>query len=274
MELLKKITSLMDELSLPAIDYIKAEAYHYLSVAFGFINLFAEAEAAHKKTILLSESIGWKGLVATTSIDLAILYLKLDKLSEAKQHLIEALSIAKQNGDLGTEAFARSVIGKLSLEMKSFQKAVSELRRAVQLSNLIHAQWNTDIMHADLAIAFMGAGDIKLAYEHAENAVNYGESNHRKYGLGYALNSLGLIEMNDKRLELAIQHLNQSINLFEALQNDYQLAQVQRNLAQALIHKGNRQEALKLLQSSNKRFEDLGLKHEVEKTNHFIEEIA
>lgn len=155
---------------------------------------------------------------------LAVRYLQVGRVEEARAHLEEALRLKPQYAE------AHSNLGSLLQAQGRLGEAIDQFRRALRLNP------DDAHVHFNLGNALAASGRVKEAVDHFRHAVAITPDSFETHNnLAVALGTLGRVEEAMRHLRLALE-----------LNPDY--ADAHSNLGLALASAGKRDEAIRHLQ--------------------------
>ena len=255
----------------PQLDRVRASAYNELALAFTSMNQYAQSLAASQKAIAAGSTVASRSQ-AIGLLDMSMTYFNLGQVEESMACILKGLELARQIGDLGQVAYGQASKGFLLLAQGKPGEAVTELTEAIALSERISVAWGMDDMHADLAMAYLALSDLERADQSARRGLAYAEQTQDHFKLGYALDALARVEAARQEWESALHHFNQAIDHYKQGRNPDFVAQAQCHLAEALLGRGDRQQAAELLQAALATYQALELPHDVAETQRLLQQ--
>jgi len=269
--------ALSDAQTLPqtlTLDFVKREIYSGLSVALSDLNRYEEIFATLQECAKIDERPGRENKLSTDLINRAYVDLQMGELNQSMANAISGEEIARRVGDLDCVAFAKTIKGETFLTLGNPRDAISELTEAIAIAERIGALWYISHMYAVLALAYRAVSDLDTAYQKATCGLEYAGRTEYQSELGYAIDALAQVEASRQEWEPALLHFAHAISDFQECGSRHYEARSQRHLAEMLIAQGNRQEAIKLLKAAMEVFQELGLSHEITKTQELLNTAA
>ena len=129
-------------------------------------------------------------------------------------------------------------------------------------------------MYADLAMAYMAMSDIAAAYLHAQRALSYTKDTDSQFEMGISLLALARIEVVRNEWNEAEQHFQQAIAIHRKFGYRHFEGRARRDYAEALLQRGEKIKADKLLRQALRIFRKLDLVNETAKTEELLGEAS
>jgi tetratricopeptide (TPR) repeat protein len=268
---LQRILAEVEQLApTPQLDRVRASAYNELALAFSSVNQYAKSLAASQKAVEAGPVTGRSRAIGL--LDMAMTYFNLGQVEESMARTLQGLELARQIGDLSAVAYGQASEGFLLLAHGKPAEAVTSLTEAIALSERLGVAWGMDDMYADLAMAYLALSDLERADQSARRGLEYAEQTHDHFKLGYALDALARVEAARQEWEPALNHFGQAIGHYEQDGNRDFVARAQRHLAQALLSRGDWQQAAQLLRAALATCQALELPHGVAETQRLLQQ--
>ncbi len=152
------------------------------------------------------ENLGW------------IHYRKGD-YSEAFELSIEALSISESFNDLPSIARCLNSIAAVNIEQNQHALAISNLKKAYKISSDIVDGGSMARSLNNIAFCFLGINEIDSARVYATKGFEASNKFSVPYLSGFALRTLGDIDLHDKHFENALKKFNTVLKIADTLRN-------------------------------------------------------
>ncbi len=244
-----------------------ALSYQRLGGIFVELNDLRRAENAYQKASEFSAKIDNATMKRSLVLSVAELYLRQNKLSEARKEL-EDLQAEVKNNDALIEALAQQLLGRLALKEKNYPAAQAKFTGVLSLQSQATLPWQLKTEVPSLAaLALQGLGDTFAALGNTTEAQNYYQQALVTFrlidsatGEAAIFETLMNSELKTGNSRLAIFYGKQSVNLLQTVRRSIKPleANIRRNflsfvesayrtLAATLLEEGRVVEAQEVL---------------------------
>ncbi|MBO6537023.1 MAG: tetratricopeptide repeat protein [Balneolaceae bacterium] len=104
--------------------------------------------------------------MASTQVNLALLYDRLQRRDRTVYFATLALNTAKEQNALIMESYAVRILGSVSYQNKDYQSALNYYQRSLEIANELEIPYEQKDSYLNLSRIYEDLGDYKNAYEH------------------------------------------------------------------------------------------------------------
>jgi len=139
--------------------------------------------------------------------------------SKAFELSIEALTIAESYHDKSSIARCLNSIAAINVEQNQHNLAISNFKKAYAISNEIGDGPSMARSLNNVAFCFLGISEMDSARIYATRGLAISKKSNTPYLIGFALRTLGDVDLNDKLYNNALSKFNNVIVIADTLQN-------------------------------------------------------
>jgi predicted ATPase/DNA-binding NarL/FixJ family response regulator len=216
----------------------------------------AARTALQQAVALLSEKPGTEMVQALIELG-SLLALSLHELTEARDSLNQALTLARQFGDVRLEAAASRALGSVVLRAGDADGAIRLLEQALVKADEGDDVWEATEICASLSLAYRWAGAFDRQQEVLQRWLNYARRCHDPYQVRHLYSFLATgYALRGQRAE-AEEALLQGKRIVEQLDSPEPLAMYQFTQGSLVGLWGDLETSEELLRSAIARFREL-----------------
>jgi len=205
----------------------KAEALHVQGWCFCGLGAYEQARQAFSESLALFQQLGNQAKMAMLAVNIADIYLKETRYTEAKVYLEMALPYYRHLNQLADVANLLGKQGQLEAEIGNYATAVRQLEEALGILRQIGSQ-NIGWLLSSLGYAYRMQGDLVRARACYQEAYQLFCAQQGQLGKLIMLHHLGALEWLAGNHEEAHHFYRASLELALAQEN---VAMLARNLA-------------------------------------------
>ena len=224
--------------------YNVALIHHDLGLSQELAGDLEGAVAHYQAALVCWQQLGSPGPWSNTLNGLGVVYHSQGRYDDALRTLTEALSKARQSGNLRVEAFAWASLGDLHRDLGAYEQARQAYNEGLQAATRAGEGFVVTYNLDALGNVSRLQGNLDQARKWLLEAMAHAEKHGSGYETGLCDTSLGILAGQEGDLVMARHHLDRAVERFEA-------GGFRRELARACLHRarvaflaGNRQEAL------------------------------
>lgn len=240
-------------------------AYNELGVAYSVIGKHHKSCPLFQRAAEIVKSTGNLYLEALYLGNLiGDLFWVVEDATLLTKPLEDAQLIARQIGDLDTQAFLYSVKGNILLEQGKYVDASAALNDAINLWKQLDELELSSGAYSDLARAELSLGKTKEAQISGKNALTYSTRGTEK---GCALDVLGMIEFVSGNQTKSFKYFRSAISILQKDKAEHFAVIAQRHCAEAQLKCGQKEEGKKLLKEALETARTLRIPREIRNIN-------
>lgn len=206
------------------------------------------------------ENLGW------------IHYRKGD-YSRAFELSVEARSIAESFNDQAAIARCLNNIAAINFEQNQYVLAISNFKKAFVVSEEIGDGTSMARSLNNIAFCFLGLKQMDSAKTYAEWGLKVSESYDKLYLVGFALRTLGDVDLNEGKYGGALEKFNRVISIAEQLDNIFLKVSTFHRIGKTYISLKNKDRALGILLKNIEMARQYELRSELERSLKLVSEI-
>ncbi|HTF16493.1 MAG TPA: tetratricopeptide repeat-containing sensor histidine kinase [Chryseolinea sp.] len=206
------------------------------------------------------ENIGW-------------LFYRRGDFSEAFELSAASLKLAESLNDKLTAAKCLNTIAAVRIEQKQYGEGISNLKKAYRISREIDDKQAMARSINNVAFCFLQSEQIDSAAIYGKEALALSREANARYLVGFALRTLGDVEMAHGRYQDALLKFNEIIRIATELQNIFLQVSTNHRIGKAFYVLGKNVEALNTLNANLGVARKYGFKSELERSLKLIAEI-
>ncbi len=270
LEIQEKALAEMDTLPQTAETFLSlAACYNGVAVTLDWLNRPEEALRAYRQCIDYAERVGDKVMSLTAMLNMTDSFLLLGRFDEGVVLLDEAIALARRIGDMGNEAYAYGIKGAYQTGQGRPAEAVTTLQTAVHMLVETGGEFYLPYAHADLAEAYLAAGDRDAARQSAAQGMDQVGEDPR--AAAYCHMVLGKVAAAFEEWAEAAGHFETAITMREEGEDPGAAARVKRAYAEMSIHQGETGRAVRLLEEALAIFTEYGLAYDIRLTQELLD---
>ncbi|MFC0438036.1 tetratricopeptide repeat protein [Kutzneria buriramensis] len=168
---------------------------------------------------------------------------RMNRHSEAREHLQQALELARQSGDIQREANIYRVLARDWARDGDYERALMYAKRALCLyENLGIPVWSADSLNM-VGLCQARLGRYGTAHTACVAALALHRRHDNRHGEGNTLDTLGYIARQTGRFDDAISHYNEALDLFQSLGDEYAEADAANSIGDVLASQSKQLDA-------------------------------
>jgi two-component system sensor histidine kinase/response regulator len=206
------------------------------------------------------ENIGW-------------IYYRRGEFSEAFELSANALKLAESVNDKYTIAKCLNTIAAVRIEQKQYAEGIANLKKAFQVSSEISDIQAMARSINNVAFCFLLNEQLDSADIYGKKALALSRESNTKYLAGFALRTLGDVDMAQGRYNEALLKFDEVVRIAAELQNVFLNVSTKHRIGKAFFVLGRNDEALKTLIANLSVARTYGFKSELERSLKLISEI-
>lgn len=206
------------------------------------------------------ENIGW-------------IYYRRGEFSEAFEYSVEAIKLAESLNDKHTVAKCLNTIAAVRVEQKQYAEGILNFKKAFRISEEIVDRTAMARSINNIAFTFLQFEEIDSAAMYAKQALTLSKEADARYLLGFALRTLGDVDMAQGKYQDALMKFNEVLRIGTALQNVFLQVSTNHRVGKAYYVLGKKSEALNTLIANLTVARKFGFKSELERSLKLIAEI-
>ncbi|MEW5937027.1 MAG: tetratricopeptide repeat protein [Candidatus Thermoplasmatota archaeon] len=250
-----------------------ATAYSNIGMVHRNKGNLEKALECHFKSLEMKRKIGDKYGIGNSCHNIGVTYEDLGDWDLALAYLEESLAIRQQIGDKNGIANAYNSIGLIYGYKGEYAKALDFQRRSLALAREI--DYKRIIIHSQLGIASacIATGDLREALENVEDAVDLASSIGAKREEGMCHNVLGNIRRAERDFEGASSEFQRAKEILKAMDARSTLAILLYDYGTLWAELGEREKAEPLLEEALSMFDQMNMKHWMEKARKALDDL-
>lgn len=206
-----------------------------------------DAEELYRSALGVAWSHRARGYGARSLNRLGRLFRAKGQVSRALDHLVPALQLFEQVGDIAGQAGTSDDIGRSYWLSGNVKPALRFLQRAAQLRERIGDKAGLAVTLTNMGILAMTVGNFESSRAHLDRALNIRRDGKNVHGLVETLNALGALHLNCGEVDEAVASMEEAYDLSKRIGNRRMQAMLQNNLGETLLKRGRLQESEALL---------------------------
>ncbi|MEJ1237808.1 tetratricopeptide repeat-containing sensor histidine kinase [Chryseolinea sp. T2] len=206
------------------------------------------------------ENIGW-------------IYYRRGEFSEAFELSADALKLAEAIDDKMLAAKCHNTIAAVRIEQKQYSEGIADFKIAYEISREINDLPAMARSINNIAFCFLQNEQIDSANFYAKQALALSKQANTRYLLGFALRTLGDIDMAEGRYQDALLKFNEVIGIATELRNIFLQVSTNHRIGKAHYVLGKYTQALNTLIANLDVARKYGFKSELERSLKLIAEI-
>lgn len=187
---------------------------------------------------LLARNSVQKGLPACYNL-LAVAYKNMGMLSEATEHFMSGLQLAKKLGDKRHEGNTYQNIALIYFQQQKYEQAMENLDRAKEIYKAINDESGLIDVMFNYANIYKEQGDYEQAREQYLEVLAYFEGVEHYSKVAYVNINLSQMLVEQERYEEAVVQLKKTLQLLEKLNLHSDMAIVYNDLGLSNMNLGN-----------------------------------
>ncbi|MBA4053155.1 MAG: hypothetical protein C0490_00430 [Marivirga sp.] len=231
--------------------------------AFGF------AKEAKDLALLLNYRRG----LAHALENLGWIHYRKGDYSKAFELSVESLSISEAFHDQAAIARCLNNIAAINYEQNQHTVAISNFKKAYEISKLIGDGTSMARSLNNIAFCFLGLKQLDSARAYAEWGLKVSESYDKLYLVGFALRTLGDVDLNENKHESALEKFNKVISIADKLDNVFLRVSTFHRLGKTYLALNNREKALVFLIKNIEMARQFQFRSELERSLKLVSEV-
>ena len=229
---------------------------------------YDDALLSYQKALLTAQHLQDHALLGMIHREVAVVYGRCKRLTEAVQHIQSALQIYEVIGDRPSQERVRSDLACIYIDNRQFQAVIEPAHKAYQFFKTIQSPLMLSVSAANLAEAYFELSDWPQAEHFAQEVIAQEEPHTYPYGLF----TLGRLHRVRRNWEVAAAHFADVVRIAGANEDTLMVAHAQRELGEIYCTTGRFAEAQHELQAALRRFEQMGIEVEVIRTQSTLQQ--
>ncbi len=173
----------------------------------------AEAKGLFEQSLTMFKCLDNKAGMADVHLNLGFLYLD-DALSTSKEHLDEALKLARDHKLIFLEGVALLFLGHVAIEEDNLDKAIDLQTKSLELTRAIGDDRGTSRSLIALAESYLSKGDYAKAKSLIEESLAIDKTFGSQTEIAASTEVLGRIALAQGNYDLAKQHLQSALDVY------------------------------------------------------------
>ena len=173
----------------------------------------AEAKGLFEQSLTMFKCLDNKAGMADVHLNLGFLYLD-DALSTSKEHLDEALKLARDHKLIFLEGVALLFLGHVAIEEDNLDKAIDLQTKSLELTRAIGDDRGTSRSLTALADSYLSKGDYAKAKSLIEESLAIDKTFGSPSDIAFNFEVLGSIALAQGNYDLAKQHLQSTLDVY------------------------------------------------------------
>lgn len=206
------------------------------------------------------ENIGW-------------IYYRRGDFSEAFELSAEALKLAETIDDKKLTAKCLNTIAAVRIEQKQYHEGITNFKKAFLISKATGDLPAMARSINNIAYCFLQNEQIDSAFIYGKQALTLSRQANTRYLLGFALRTLGDVDMAEGRYQDALLKFNDVLQIGNELQNIFLQVSTNHRIGKAYYVLGKNSQALSTLVANLRIARKHGFKSELERSLKLISEI-
>lgn len=231
--------------------------------AFGF------AKEARDLALLLNYRRG----LAHALENLGWIHYRKGDYSKAFELSVEALSISEAFNDQFAIARCLNNVAAINYEQNQHAVAISNFKKAFGISKATGDGTSMARSLNNIAFCFLGLKQLDSARAYAEWGLKVSESFDKRYLAGFALRTLGDVDLNENKYESAIEKFNKVISIAESLDNIFLKVSTFHRIGRTYFALNNKDKALLFLLKNIELARQYQFRSELERSLKLVSEI-
>ncbi len=224
--------------------YNVALIHHDLGLSQELAGNLAGAVDHYEAALVCWQQLGSPGPWSNTLNGLGVVYHSQGRYDDALRTLTDALTKARQAGNLRVEAFAWASLGDLHRDLGAYEQARQAYNEGLQGGTRAGEGFAVTYSLDALGNVARLQGNLDQARKWLLEAMAHAEKHGSGYETGLCDTSLGILAGQEGDLVMARHHLDRAAERFEAGGFGRELARACLHRARVAFLAGNRQEAL------------------------------
>lgn len=206
-----------------------------------------DAEQLYRSALGVAWSHRARAYGAQSLQRLGRLFRAKGQVSRALDHLVPALRLFEQVGDVAGQASTCDDVGRTYWLSGNVKPALRFLQRAAQFRERIGDKSGLAVTLTNMAILAMTVGSFERSRAHLERALRIRRDGKNVHGLVETLNAMGALHLNCGEVDEAVASMEEAYDLSKRIGNRRMQAMLQNNLGETLLKSGRLQESEALL---------------------------
>jgi signal transduction histidine kinase/Tfp pilus assembly protein PilF len=206
------------------------------------------------------ENIGW-------------IYYRRGEFSEAFELSAEALKLAESLKDRHTAAKCLNTIAAVRIEQKQYAEGIANFRKAFRISQEIDDIQAMARSINNIAFCFLQSEKIDSAAIYGKQALSLSREANTKYLTGFALRTLGDVDMAEGKYQEALLKFDEVIRIAASLENVFLQVSTNHRIGKIFYILGRNAQALNTLSDNLIIARKYGFKSELERSLKLMSEI-
>ena len=206
-----------------------------------------DAEELYRSALGVAWSYRARGHGAHALNRLGRLFRAKGQVSRALDHLVPALRLYEQVGDVAGQAGTSDDIGRTYWLSGNVKPALRFLQKAAQLRERIGDASGLAVTLTNMGILAMTVGSFDRSRAHLERALTIRRDGKNVHGLVESLNAMGALHLNCGEVDEAVASMEEAYDLSKRIGNRRMQAMLQNNLGETLLKSGRQDESEALL---------------------------
>lgn len=191
---------------------------------------YSKALHYYQKSLALKEEVSDKRGIATSYINIGIIYSIQGDYSKAMDNYLRCLEIAEEISDKQIMASVLSSIGKISGIQGNYSKAMNYYRQSLQIRAELSDKVGMASVLNNMGSIYMNQGAYPKALDYYQRSLKIREEISDKRGMAGALNNIGLIYFNRKEYAKALDFFQRSLIIKEEISDKRGMAITLNNI--------------------------------------------
>ena len=208
-----------------------------------YLDDFNEARILFEQVLILNREINNRQGESLTINNLGVLHRDQGEYVRATKYFEQSLQFCREIGDRQGEGYAFGNLGIVFTHLGEYEKASQYLKSGLSLFREIRNRQAEANTLTNLCRIYVLQGDTATSFELGQQALTIEQEIGERYGLGYALQNLGLTIEKLGRWEDAIVYYEQAQMLRTGLGQKNLAIESQAGLARIFLAQGDRSKA-------------------------------
>ncbi len=167
----------------------------------------------------LASLLNYKAGLSQALENLGWIHYRKGDYSKAFELSAEALTLAEKLNDQAAVARCLNNVAAINFEQKLHDQAITNFKKAYLISEQIEDGNSMARSLGNVAYCFLGLDQLDSARTYAKASLAASEKYNKKYIKGFALRTLGDIDMNEKKYHSAHLKFDQVLSIAETIDN-------------------------------------------------------
>jgi len=226
-----------------------------------------EAQEAGQRALSLAVELDNPRYIALAHYSLAIIAGNSGNIPTAQYHAKELFTVCERTGNRLTMEDMRAELAGFYLNVGRFSEAIEPAEQALRFFEKIKNSLRLPHIYSNLAEAYYETGQLDKAEQYAHKARN-SENPHVQ---PYVCYTLGLIHQKKQKPQLAEDVFQFGLEAAKQTQDRFITAYLHRVYGSLLLQEERREQGVLELQTAVILFTEMGIAHEIEKTQALLD---